>query len=137
MNERTPGTENALPVVIERWFHFMATGESACLDNLLDTNAVFYSPAVYAPQEGRDKVISYLVAAERMFAGSNFRYVGSWYGDRSAVLEFEVDLDGVQIQGIDMLHWNSANRITSFKVMIRPLRGLQAVIPLMGEFLNK
>ena len=114
----------------------MATGESNDLIDLLAVDAVFYSPAVYTPQKGRDKVASYLIAAERMFEGSDFRYTDTWYHGSSAVLQFEAKLEGAQTEGVDIIQWNNEQRITSFKVMIRPIRGLQTVIPIMGELLN-
>lgn len=114
---------------------FMDSGEPADLDDLLHSDAVFHSPAVHTLQTGRSKVATYLLAAERMFSGSKFRYTDSWYRDRSAVLEFEVELDGKHIEGIDMIRWNDEDRITSVKVMIRPFRGLQTVIPIMGALL--
>jgi ketosteroid isomerase-like protein len=73
------------PPVIERWLRFATSGDTAELDALLDDDVVFYSPAVFTPQQGRAKASAYLLAAEKMFSEANFRYVNKWYGDRSAV----------------------------------------------------
>lgn len=122
--------------VIERWLRFIESGKTDELDDLLADDAVFYSPAVFTPQRGAQKTATYLRAAEKLFSGSNFRYVGKWIDSRSAVLEFAAEIDGLTVEGIDMIHWNDDGKITSFKVMIRPLKALQAIVPKMGELLE-
>ncbi len=112
-------------------------GRTEKLNDLLAPDAVFYSPAVFTPQEGRDTTVAYLTAAARLFGGANFRYVGTWYADNSAVLEFVADIDGIHVNGIDMIHWNDDGKITSVKVMVRPIKALQAVIPEMGRLLQQ
>ncbi|MDR3659540.1 MAG: nuclear transport factor 2 family protein [Mycobacterium sp.] len=124
------------PPIIEKWLRFATTGDATDLDALLDDDVVFYSPAVFAPQEGRVKASAYLLAAEKMFSDANFRYVNQWYADRSAVLEFRAELGGIIIEGVDMIFWNDADRIESFKVMIRPFKALQTIMPKMAELLR-
>jgi SnoaL-like protein len=124
--------------VIERWHQFIGGGhDPAVLDALLDDDAVFYSPAVFTPQEGRQKTTAYLMAAAKMFGGTDFHYVEQWVGDRSAVLEFAATVDGAYVNGIDMITWNDDGRIVSFKVMLRPFKGLQAIMPKMAELLQQ
>ncbi|MFZ1161828.1 nuclear transport factor 2 family protein [Mycobacterium sp.] len=123
--------------VIERWISIIKTGRTNELDALLADDAVFYSPAVFTPQEGRDKTAKYLKAAAKVFGDSDFHYTGHWYEERSAILEFAATIDGVYVNGIDMIHWDDDERIVSFKVMIRPLKGLQAIMPLMAEALQQ
>jgi hypothetical protein len=125
----------ATPPVIERWLRILDSGEIAELEQILAEDAVFYSPAVFAPQRGRATTLAYLRAAERMFSGTNFHYVEKWYGPHSAVLHFAADVDGLSVEGIDMIHWNDDDQITSFKVMIRPFKALQGVIGKMAELL--
>jgi hypothetical protein len=48
------------------------------------------------------------------------------------VLEFEADLDGVYLQGVDILRWNTQGNLVSLTVMVRPLRGLQKLVELMA-----
>jgi len=120
---------------IARWLEFMEHGKIDVLDDLLAPDAVFYSPAVFTPQEGRPKVAKYLRAAELMFCEANFRYVAQWFDDRSAVLEFSANLEGVHVEGVDIIHWNDEDKITSFKVMVRPLKATQTAISKMGELL--
>ncbi|MBC2641311.1 MULTISPECIES: nuclear transport factor 2 family protein [unclassified Rhodococcus (in: high G+C Gram-positive bacteria)] len=120
------------PDVVEAWHRVVDNRDLAALDALVAENAVFSSPAVFTPQEGKSKVLAYLGAALTVFDGTGFRYVEEWYGDRSAVLEFATELDGVHVNGVDLIHWNDRDQITSFKVMIRPVKGLQALIPRMA-----
>ncbi|OBK63238.1 polyketide cyclase [Mycobacterium colombiense] len=123
------------PPVIQQWPTVMEGGHPDRIDGLLADDAVLYSPAVYTPQRGKAVCGSYLRAAETMFADTNFRYVAQWYGDTSAVLEFVAEVDDIHIDGVDLIEWNADNKITSFKVMMRPLKALQTVIPRMGGLL--
>jgi len=124
--------------VIERWHEFIGGGhDPAVLDALLDDDAVFYSPAVFTPQEGRQKTTAYLMAAAKMFGDTDFHYEEEWVGDRSAVLEFAATVDGVYVNGVDVITWNDDGRIVSFKVMMRPFKGLQAIMPKMAELLQQ
>jgi hypothetical protein len=121
--------------VIRRWIDIIDNHRPDDLDDLLADDAVFYSPAVFTPQEGKAKTAMYLRAAEKMFAGTDFHYVGQWFSDQSAVLEFAATIDGIHVNGIDMIEWNDDDEITSFKVMMRPVKGLQAIMPKMAELL--
>jgi hypothetical protein len=109
---------------------------AAALDALLTDDAVFRSPAVFKPQEGKEITKVYLGAA-LVVLGPTLRYVDEWVSETGAVLEFEAELDGVLAHGIDMIRWNEAGQITNFTVMIRPMRGLQRVIELMSAELTR
>ena len=124
------------PAVIERWLEVIESGDTAGIDDMLAPDAVFYSPAVFTPQRGRAQAAAYLRAAEKLFAGANFRYVGKWFDAHSAVLEFAAEIDGLTVEGIDMIHWNADGKIVSVKVMIRPLKALQAIVPKMAALLQ-
>jgi SnoaL-like domain len=121
--------------VIERWIDIIDNGRIDELEALLAEDAVFYSPAVFTPQEGRDKTLAYLTAAVKLFGDSDFRYVGEWFGDRSAVLEFVAKIDGIHINGVDLIRWNDDEKIVEFKVLLRPLKALQSVMPAMAKLL--
>lgn len=125
------------PPVIQRWLRVIEGGEDLGneLDEMLNEDAVFYSPAVFAPQRGRAVTAAYLRAAARMFSGTGFHYVQQWYGEDSAVLHFAAEVDGLSVEGIDMIHWNESGQIISVKVMIRPFKALQGVIARMAELL--
>ena len=125
------------PPLIERWVSIIETGRTDGLDALLADDAVFFSPAVFTPQEGRDKTATYLKAAAKVFGNTDLHYVEQWYGQRSAILEFAATIDGIYVNGIDMIHWNDDEQIVSFKVMLRPLKALQTIIPAMAELLQQ
>ena len=102
---------------------------------MLAEDAVFYSPAVFMPQRGRATAAAYLRAAEHMFAGTGFHYVNKWIDTNSAVLEFAAEVDGISVEGVDILHWNDEGQLTSVKVMIRPFKAIQTVVAKMAELL--
>lgn len=124
------------PPVIQRWIDIIEGDHLDQLADLLAEDAVFYSPAIFAPQEGRATTLTYLTAAAKLFNGNDFRYVGQWFAENSAVLEFTADLDGVHVNGIDMIEWNDAGQIVSFKVMLRPFKAIQTVMLRMAELLQ-
>lgn len=124
------------PPAIQRWIDIIHSGRADEMPDLLADDVVFYSPAVFTPQEGRAITLAYLTAAVKVFGGNDFRYVGQWFGETSAVLEFVTDIDGVHVNGVDMIHWNADEKITEFKVMLRPFKALQTVMPAMAEALQ-
>lgn len=123
---------------VAAWHAYMQAPSREALAALLDEDVVFQSPAVHTPQAGREVTLEYLWAAAEVLGGPDFRYVGEWRGERSAVLEFECTLDGgIQVNGVDIIEWNEAGKLTRFKVMIRPMKALNAVVPLMGAALAR
>jgi hypothetical protein len=118
------------PQAVKAWHAVVESGDPALLDGLLADDVVFRSPAVYAPQPGKDLTTLYLRSAMTVL-GPSLRYVGEWYGPSSAVLEFEADLDGMYVHGVDMLRWNDNDQLVSFTVMVRPMRGLTKLVELM------
>ena len=125
------------PPLIDRWISIVETGRTEDLDALLADDAVFYSPAVFTPQEGKALTSKYLKAAAKLFGDTDFHYIEQWYSERSAILEFAATVNGIYVNGIDMVHWNDDEQIVSFKVMLRPFRGLQVIMPAMAELLQQ
>ncbi len=101
------------------------------MSGLIAENAVFRSPAVHTPQEGRDTVVGYLTAAMTVL-GPHLAYEREWLGDDSAVLQFSTTLGEVEVHGVDVITWDDAGQIVDFTVMIRPVKALNAVIEHMG-----
>jgi hypothetical protein len=118
---------------------FRAAVENASVDQareLFREDASFRSPVVFKPYEGRDQVLKVLQAAERVLGiGGSFRYVHQLEDvhDRVAVLEFETEVDGKRVEGIDKLTFDEDGRIAELKVMLRPASALQAVGARMAE----
>jgi hypothetical protein len=118
------------PHVVKAWHAVVESGDPARLDGLLADDVVFRSPAVFAPQPGKDLTVLYLRSAIAVL-GPSLRYVAEWYGPSSAVLEFEAELEGMYVHGVDMLRWNDDDQLISFTVMVRPMRGLTKLVELM------
>jgi len=112
------------------------TGDASALPALVAEDAVFYSPVVHSPRQGRDQMVMYLGAAFKVVRNPSFRYVREIVGERDAMLEFETTMDGVQVNGVDIITWNDAGQIVEFKVMIRPLKGINIVHQKMLEALQ-
>ncbi len=121
---------------IETWHRIARQRDAQGLDALLADEAVFHSPVVHTPQAGKLITQKYLAAAFQVFFNASFRYVREWRGDRDAVLEFEVELDGITVNGIDMITWNEAGKITEFKVMLRPLKAVNLIHQKMAAMLR-
>ena len=118
------------------WHAYMADGgDPQALKELLAEDAVFHSPVVHTPQEGRDKVFAYLHAASHVLGGDDFRYLREIVDGDQAMLEFATTLDGIQINGVDIITWNEDGKIIYFKVMVRPLKAINKVWEKMGEML--
>lgn len=122
---------------LDTWYGFMKSHDHAALKELLHPDAVFESPVVHAPQRGRDIVFKYLAAAEQVLGGPGFKYLGEWRNETSAVLEFENEIEGIRINGVDMITFDADGRITHFKVMVRPLKAINLLHRLMGEMLAR
>ncbi|WP_338427049.1 nuclear transport factor 2 family protein [Sphingopyxis kveilinensis] len=118
------------------WHAYMADGgDPQRLRSLLADDAVFHSPVVHTPQEGADKVFAYLHAASHVLGGEHFRYLREIVDGDQAVLEFQTELDGIQVNGVDIIRWNDEGKISDFKVMVRPLKAINKVWEKMAAML--
>jgi hypothetical protein len=120
------------PAALRTWHAIAAARDPALLTDLLADDVEFRSPAVFAPQKGKEVTTLYLSAA-LVVLGPSLRYVSEWHDGSSAVLEFEAVLDGLYVQGVDMLRWNAYGKLVRFTVMVRPLRGLEKLVDLMAR----
>jgi SnoaL-like domain len=118
---------------LERWYGYMKSHDNAALWDLLDPDAVFESPVVHTPQRGRDITFKYLSSAGKVLGGAGFVYTGEWRNDNGAVLEFETEIDGVKLNGVDIIRFGDDGRIKHFKVMVRTLKAINLLHRLMGE----
>ena len=121
--------------VLETWHRLVRSNDVSGLPALIAEDAVFHSPVVHAPQRGRALAVMYLSAAFRVFFNPTFRYVREIVGPNDAMLEFETEVDGVVVNGVDILRWNDAGQVVDFKVMLRPLKGINVIHQKMGELL--
>lgn len=121
---------------LDAWHRVVAERNAAGLDSLLADDVVFYSPVVHTPQVGKPITTMYLSAALRVFGNDTFRYVREVAGDHDAVLEFLVEIDGITVNGVDMIRWNEGGQITEFKVMLRPLKAVNLIHEKMAALLR-
>ncbi|WP_372878991.1 nuclear transport factor 2 family protein [Spongiibacter marinus] len=121
---------------IKSWHQLLSRRDTNGLENLLADDAVFHSPIVHTPQRGKDVTALYLSAAFQVLVNDSFHYVREVEGANDAVLEFAVVIDGVQVNGVDMIRWNAEGKITDFKVMLRPLKAINLIHQKMAEMLD-
>jgi hypothetical protein len=121
---------------LDTWHRLVKTQDAGGLSSLLADDAVFHSPVVHKPQQGKALTQMYLTAAFRVFFNPSFRYVRELRGERDAVLEFMLELDGISINGVDMIKWNDEGLITEFKVMLRPLKAVNLIHEKMAAMLQ-
>ncbi len=121
---------------LERWHTIARTGDSRGLQALLADEVVFHSPVVHTPQIGKALASMYLTGAIMVFKGTGFRYVREIVGYYDAALEFEAEIDGIKINGVDLIKWNAEGQIVDFKVMIRPLKAINVIHEKMAAMLK-
>ena len=122
---------------IVTWHHLVKTRNPAGLDDLLADEAVFLSPIVHSPQRGKALTRAYLHAAFAVFFNDSFRYVRELSGENDAMLEFETVIDGVLVNGVDLIKWDAAGKIVEFKMMIRPPKAINLIHEPMGAMLQR
>lgn len=120
---------------LNTWHDIVRTRNLKALDALLADDVVFHSPVVHTPQIGKVVTMQYLSAAFYVFFNESFQYIRETTSAHDAILEFTVDIDGISVNGVDMLKWNDDGQIIEFKVMIRPLKAIQLIHQKMGEML--
>ncbi|SHM54203.1 nuclear transport factor 2 family protein [Rhizobacter sp. OV335] len=118
------------------WHELVATRNAKGLGALLSDQVVFHSPVVHTPQVGKAVTAQYLGAAFHVFFNETFKYVREIVGPRDAVLEFQVEIDGIAVNGVDMLTWDDDGRIVDFKVLVRPLKAINLIHQKMGAMLQ-
>ena len=122
---------------VAAWHRLVRGRDAAALPGLLAEDAVFHSPVVHTPQRGRALVAGYLGAALQLLNQPGFRYVREILGDTEAMLEFETEIDGIRVDGVDIIRWNEQGQISDFKVMIRPLKAINLVHQRMAALLGR
>ena len=121
---------------IDSWHTVFKSQELDKLDKIIADNAVFTSPVVFKPMEGKEITKMYLFAAGQSFNMDKFKYIREVHDGINSILEFETFIDEISVNGVDMIKWNNEGKIVDFKVMIRPLKAVQKVQEKMIESLN-
>jgi hypothetical protein len=123
---------------LKLWHDHMTDKSKSGLSDQLADDAVFHSPVVHTPQAGKPIVMAYLSAADVVLGNDSFRYVREIVDEKAnmAMLEFELELDGIHVNGVDIISWNDEGKIQDFKVMVRPLKAINKVWGEMGKMLE-
>lgn len=120
---------------VAAWHDYMASGDTSRLRAMLADDAVFHSPVVHTPQKGAVKVFAYLHAAAHVLGNDSFAYVREIIAGDQACLEFSCIVDDIQINGVDIIHFDAAGKISDFKVMVRPLKAINKIWEKMAAML--
>ena len=119
------------------WHTVAMSRDAAAIGKVLHDDCVFESPVVHSPQLGKAITAKYLAAAGYTLGNDAFEYVGEWHsrkpGTNSSILEFRTTIDGIAVNGIDMITCDDDGLITHFKVMVRPLKAVNMLHAKMGE----
>ena len=121
---------------LETWHRLVRTHDPSGLDALLAEDAVFHSPIVHTPQRGRRLSSLYLSAAFHVFFNPTFSYVRQIVGPSDAMLEFQTEIDGIVVNGVNLIKWNESGQIVDFKVMVRPLKAINLIHQRMAAMLQ-
>jgi ketosteroid isomerase-like protein len=121
---------------MKAWHRLVEAKDEAGLDAILADDVVFHSPVVHTPQAGKPITTMYLAAALHVLNNDSFEYVREVVAGNHAVLEFVTRIEGIVVNGVDMITWGADGRIIDFKVMIRPLKAINLIHRMMGEMLQ-
>ncbi len=121
---------------VERWHEVVKSGDPALLDGILADDCVFYSPVVHTPQEGKEITTLYLSGAMHVL-NADFRYIKQIVTPTHAVLEFVCEVDGISVNGVDIMSFDADGRISEFKVMVRPLKAINLLHARMKSMLEE
>lgn len=119
------------------WHEIIQTSDITLLDSLLADDATFHSPLIHTPQKGKEITKLYLLGAMHVLLNDSFHYPLTIVGERDAALEFLTKVDGIEINGIDLISWDENGKIKDFKVMLRPMKAINLVREKMAAFLEK
>ena len=122
---------------LKTWHALVQSRDMRLLQDLLADDVVFHSPVVHTPQRGKAITALYLTGAMHTLNNQHFRYEREIIGARDAMLEFVTQIDGIHINGVDLIRWREDGRIIDFKVMVRPLKAVNALHQAMGQMLQR
>ncbi len=137
---------------IANWHDHLRGKFEGGLDALLHDDCVFYSPVVFTPQRGKEITKMYLNAAGATLGGDEprpgaqagsgdekkgFRYTKEVLAGNQAILEFETEMGGKYINGVDIITCDDDGKIVEFKVMVRPLQAINLLHQQMARMLEK
>jgi hypothetical protein len=122
---------------LDTWHQIILNQNKKELSDILADDVIFHSPVVHTPQKGKQITYMYLSAAFEVLVNDTFKYIREVENSTDSLLEFEVLIDGILVNGIDMITWNNEGKIIDFKVMLRPIKAVNLIHQKMGELLMK
>jgi hypothetical protein len=123
---------------LANWHRVIDGGSSPqALAEIIRKDAVFHSPVVHTPQEGQPIVVAYLAAAGQTLGNDSFEYLRQVVDGDTAVLEFSTEMQGIHVNGVDIITFDENGMITDFKVMVRPLKAVNKVWEMMAAQLER
>lgn len=124
-------------VGLDTWHKFVNERNIHELNSFISDDVTLFSPVVFKPIKGKFMVTMYLQAAAEIIANDSFKYVREVVDKQNAILEFETEINGLSVNGVDMLQFTKDGKLKEIKVMIRPLKGVNVVHQKMAEYLEK
>ncbi|HQA16786.1 MAG TPA: nuclear transport factor 2 family protein [Novosphingobium sp.] len=121
---------------VAAWHAYIGNETAEALDVMLTDDVVFHSPVVHTPQIGRAIVSKYLLSAAKVLNGDHFAYVRELIDGNHALLEFVSEIDGIKINGIDLITFDDDGKIIDFKVMVRPIKAVNKLWEMMAAQLQ-
>lgn len=123
--------------LVEKWREIFHRETLPQADELLAPEVAMHSPVMHTPRTGIEEVAPYIIGAHRIYNDWNFDYVRGFQSGQEVVLEFVGEVEGVTINGVDMIRWNDDGKIDDFKIMVRPLQGIQMLGKLMSRLVDE
>lgn len=118
-------TDSAFTEFLDKWHRMVEQRDLDKVDDFLTEDSELCSPAFWTPKKGKAYVGTVLRAV--VSGVENFRYSGEWAGDGRLVLEFQGEVGGVALKGIDIISLDDQGRIARIEVLVRPMNGLAAI----------
>lgn len=118
------------------WKDLFHSDKEPSAEQLLADNIALHSPIMHTPQTGKALVAKYIIAAYKLYNDNGLQYVRDFQKGNEAMLEFEGEINGVAVNGVDIIRWNDHGEIEDFKILVRPLKGLDALAKTMVKQLD-
>ena len=122
---------------LEKWHKAVESRDISVLDEILAENVEFHSPVIWTPQKGTTITKMYLYAAMHIIGNQEFKYTREVVSNQHACLEFTTIINGITVNGIDIMTFDQEGKISEFKVMVRPLKGMMILKDKMFEFMQQ
>jgi len=119
----------------QRWRDLFAMENMPPVRDMLAEDIQMHSPAMHQVQRGPDLIADYITAAHEIFTRWDLDYVRAFQNGNEICMEFEGEIEGVTLNGVDIIRWNADDKIDDFKIMIRPASGLKKLGEVMVKIL--